>query len=183
MKIRLIGAATAGCMALILSIPAHAQSDCIKQVFNKYCLGGSIQPLLSTPPVRTSEKSGATLYVFADGAEQTNVTVVKGRIESVWRRYPPGTQQTFDMLSSELRKLYGEPQRTGTGTPGVTQGGRVTERWDRDGWRVLLVWTNSNDVQLVYHHEALQATRRDAKKAAGSGTGASPSTPSNPRGY
>lgn len=172
MKIRLIGAAAAGCITLVLSIPAHAQSGCIKEVFYKYCLGSSVQPLLSQHvPMRSSEKSGTTHYVFSDGADQTNVAVVKGRIQTVSRRYA-GTQQTFNQMSSELRGIYGEPKRT---TGSGSSAGRITELWDQSRWRVFLVWDRNKNVQLIYRHEALAEARRDAKAAAEYG--------SNPKGY
>lgn len=174
MKIRLMEAATLGWIALAIAIPAQAQSGCVKQVFNKYCLGGSLQPVLSKQAAsRTNQKGAATIYVFTDGADQTNVTVVKGKIASVARQYFPGTQQTFDQLRGDLKAIYGEPQRiVGSGK----SEGRITDLWDQGSWRVSLVWNANKEIRLFYQHEGLQATRRKADAAAAHAI-------SNPKGY
>ena len=156
MKNKLIRIAVTGFIALCFPMPSLAQSDCLREVFHKYCLGSSIQTVLSRyTPVRTSEKGGTQQYVFADGADQTYLIVSQGRVESVSRNYP-GTSQSFDQLNSELRKLYGEPKVSSDGA----QGTRYTHVWDRQGWRILLVWPNTGSIRLIYIHNALHAARK-----------------------
>ncbi len=159
--LRLIGLAAAGWLALVISVPAHAQSGCIKEVFHKYCLGGSIQSVLNTQaPTRTVQENAATTYTFSDAGEQTHVVVHQGRIATVWRSYRPPTQDTFNRLRSDLRGLYGEPRRVvGSGA----KQGRVSDIWDQGPWRVTLMWASGRDTRLVYAHEGLQAARRNVK--------------------
>jgi hypothetical protein len=182
MKKSLVASAAAGFIVAGLSMQASAQTPqgCAKEVFNKYCLGGSADPLLSrNSPHRTSEKDGVTLYVFQDGPDQTNVAVFAGSIGSVSRRYA-GSTQTFDQMSKELRGFYGEPRRT------TAPGGRITELWDRGDWRINLSWDGTRDVVLTYNHEGLQAARRAAKGKGGyPGSTPSPggSYNANPKGY
>jgi hypothetical protein len=169
MKTTLI--ALAGLVAAGFSIPASAQSGCVKQVFNKYCLGGEASQLLSrNSPVRTTKtKDGATQHVFADGAEQTTVTVVQGRIETVARRHHPGVQATFDQVDRDLRRIYGQPQSV----PNAK--GTSVLRWDQGDWRIILTYSNQQGaVVLTYRHEGLQAARNAAKSGAQN---------ANPRGY
>lgn len=173
MKTRLIALAAAGFIAAAVSAPAVAQSGCVKEVFHKYCLGGSVQPLLNrhTPLRTTTSRDGvATVYVFADGQEQTTVSVVNGRIETVTRHQHPGVQSTFDRLEGELRSLYGEPRRASSAK------GDVTSIWDRGQWRVTLRHVvGRGEVNLSYRHEALQAARKASAGTQSSGY--------NPKGY
>lgn len=169
----LIGLASGG-LALLFSFPTYAQSGCVKQVFNKYCLGGSIQSVLSTQaPTRTAEKGTSTNYVFSDGADRTNVVVVKGRIATVRRQYYPGTQQTFDSLYGQLSGLYGQPKRT-IGSSNTA--GRTTDMWDQGAWRVQLLWNEKREIHLIYQHENLQAAKRKAEATGRAIT-------SNPQGF
>ena len=157
MKTRMIAAAAAGLIAAGLAFGAQAQQGCVKQVFNKYCLGGDVQSLIKKyPPVRTSTaKDGATVYTFADGADQTEVTAVQGRISMVFRHQHPGVQATFDQVERDLRGIYGEPRRTNNGK------GATTSMWDRGDWRIVLTHAvNRGEVNLSYRHENLQAARR-----------------------
>lgn len=160
-RTRFFGVVAAGWIALVVSIPAQAQSGCLKEVFHKYCLGGSIQSVLSTQaPTRTVQENAATTYTFSDAGDQTHVVVYQGRIATVWRSYRPPTQDTFNRLRSDLRGLYGEPRRV-VGS-GATQD-RISDIWDQGPWRVTLMWTVGRDTHLVYAHESLQAARRKVK--------------------
>jgi hypothetical protein len=168
MKIRVM--AVAGLVASVLSIPAQAQSGCVKEVFNKYCLGGDIQPLLNRyTPVRTSSaKDGAAQYVFADGSEQTTVTAVNGKVETVARRQHPGVQATFDQMERDLIRIYGEPRQR-------DKGSNMRSLWDQGAWRVILTHTpGRGEVALLYRHETLQAARKSQSGYSSSG---------NPKGY
>jgi len=165
-------AGAAGLIAAVMSVTAPAQSGCVKEVFYKYCLGGSVESLLNKyKPIQTTvTKDGATQYIFADGAEQTSITVVQGRVESVMRRQHPGVQATFDQVERDLRTIYGEPRRT-TNAKGV-----LVSTWDRSVWRVVLTHNHIQGIVLLtYRHVPLNAARKSAAGTYGSAQ--------NPKGY
>lgn len=165
-------AGAVGLIAAVMSVTAQGQSGCVKEVFYKYCLGGSVESLLNkyTPIRTTTTKDGATQYIFADGAEQTTVNVVQGRVESVIRRQHPGVQSTFDQVERDLRAIYGEPRRA------ANEKGGLASTWDRGVWRVLLLHNSIQGiVVLTYRHEALNAARKSAAGNYGS--------VQNPKGY
>ena len=165
----------AGAALLAVPLLAAAQEPCLKEVFNRYCLGGPIAPVLeAAKPVFKQERGATTVYAFKEGAEEEAfVAAFDGKISAVSRRFKPDTMVTFARVRTQLVELYGQPKRDAT-LPPYTRGdtaaienaiavgrGRVVDQWQREGWRINLAWDNRG-IMLLYSHDALRDARRTA---------------------
>lgn len=158
--------------AFILS--AAARGECLKEVFNRYCLGGPIAAVIEqSAPKHQFSSRGGEVFSFQDGSDLTMVTTYEGLIDSVARPYKPGSMLTFGKVRVQLVKLYGKPQRrsrlpdyarsTSDIETAIAIGrGMVVDRWQQEGWRVDLVWTTDKYIDLVYTHDEIYNKRRAA---------------------
>ncbi len=164
----------AGALLCLAPLLAGAQEPCLKEVFNRYCLGGPIAPVLEAgAPVFKQDRGATTYYAFQDGADEALVAAFDGKIATVSRRFNPATMVTFARVRAQLVELYSQPRRNAT-LPDYTRGdltaienavnvgrGRVSDTWQRDGWRVTLAW-DQRGIMLLYSHDALREARKTA---------------------
>lgn len=150
------------------SAPAMAQDACLKQVFNRYCLGGDVAPLLQQQPAVTQQDGERLALIFYQGPDRVYVLAFRGRIYKVLRQYRTTTQLRFDELYGLLREKYGlgEDNSRFPGyatTPGRKQSairrgeGLAKHRWEPSpDWLIELSWTRELGLALAYVARALQ---------------------------
>lgn len=167
-------------VALALISSTGSAEDCLKLVFNKFCLGGDVAHLLATEkPVFDQVIRGDRVLGFGSDPKAGDlIGIVDGRIASINRQLTPATWLTFNDASAALVKLYGDPvdlsvfpsyaREQSSRETAITLGkGRAVQKWDRGEWTVLLAWGKQDLMMLSYRHKALFAQRIE----------------SNPRGY
>lgn len=157
-------------LGITLAQPASAQ--CLKEVFNRWCLGAEITEADTSRARHQFQSGGSTIYSYSDDNEQTAVRIFNGRIENVMRSYKPANRLKFNDLRSSLVNLYGEPkmlrnlpQYVDTEQSmenAINAGrGRITAIWQFDGWGIRLLWFSHDSINLIYQHDAISRERRD----------------------
>ena len=149
-------------LASLLTPTAYAdtEGDCLKRVFNQYCLGGPASSL-ADPVDRQTTETGLDILTFETAQRPVKVTVRKGRIVAVGRQEAPGTWLNFTDWRAKLVRLYrsGEDLSTlpryatarNSRLNAIRAGkGRAHLRWPQDGWWVELIWDNTAFVLLNY---------------------------------
>lgn len=162
---------------LIGSFPVLAQDTCLKQVFERYCLGGDINRLLGhglQPEVKHSEGERVA-YIFREGPERIYVLLFRSRIYKVLRRYRSSTQLRYEDLYALLRDKYGPGEDRSRFPPYATTAsrrigsirrgdGRAVHHWTpSEQWYVDLSWTREMGLSLAYVASDLD----DEQKAVG----------------
>ncbi len=169
-------------LALLLCVGVCARAlagPCVKQVFGRYCLGGTLEQqlrLAPNPAFRQDDDDHQGL-VYRQSGEWIYVLAYKGQIYKVVKRYRPGTQHTFSELERELVTKYGPfeehnrfpayASREGLQIAAIRRGeGWVLHRWRPPDtpWRVELSWTRDMDVALAYLMNDLDAQQRAARE-------------------
>ena len=150
-------------VALSAATPARANQECAKLVFNVVCLGGTAATLpleAGDPPA-----GGDGELQFKNRDKNVHVELQDGRIVHVWREEAPGSWINYIDWRNKLIRVYGRgvedkrfpPSATSRSSrhKAVTLGeGRVATSWDQQGWRVAVVWDNTDYVQLSYRLQA-----------------------------
>lgn len=140
---------------------ALREAECIKEVFHSYCLGGEASSL--PPPLESKQKSESIeerLY-----PDITTVTLLRGRVASVWRLYPGMTWLRFASLRADIGEIYGQgldlsgypswADDTESKTTAIRlQEGKACYQWDQGEWTIRLAWVGDS-AGLFYEHEAL----------------------------
>ncbi len=142
--------------------PAAAQDGCLKQVFNRYCLGGDVTPLMQQQPAVTQNDGERLALIFYHGPDRVYVLAFRGRIYKVLRQYRTTTQLRFDELYGVLREKYG-PGEDRSRFPGyATNPGRKQSAirrgeglakhvWEPSAdWTIELAWTRELGLALAY---------------------------------
>ena len=157
-------------------IAAEQQDVCLKQVFGRYCLGGSVDQALDPghPPQFEQVDGERRALVFQEGPEQVYVIAFRDRVYKVVRRYRAASQLRFDDLYGLLSKEYGPGEDQSrfppyASTPSRRLGsirrgdGRAVHVWaPEDGWRIELAWTREMGLSLTYVATALDAEQEAA---------------------
>ena len=137
-----------------------AESSCVKEVFNKYCLGGTKESL----PTALSSKKDGDLETFYY-ADYIVVDVFKNKIAKVKRLYQDMTWLKYYSLKSKLEDIYGSPRDlsfypsySSTSEDRETSinigKGKAVHLWEQAGWAVELSWFEYSAL-LEYEHEKL----------------------------
>jgi hypothetical protein len=141
---------------------ALAQEGCLKQVFNRYCLGADVTPLMQQQPAVTQNDGDRVALIFYNGPDRDYVMAFRGRIYKVLRQYRTTTQLRFDELYGLLRDKYGAGSDRSrfpgyATTPGRKQSairrgeGLAKHRWEPGGgWHIELSWTRELGLSLAY---------------------------------
>ncbi len=128
---------------LVMDLPpvGFEAADCLKMVFQRYCLGGPEKDLPKGPV-----QAGKGAYEWTVGDAVERVSVYEGQIYRVSKIYRPATRPTYDRLLRQLREKYGWEEPAG----------RTGSRWRKPGWTLQLAWTGDGSaVYLTYSHEEL----------------------------
>jgi hypothetical protein len=154
-----------------------ASSDCLKQVFGEYCLGGSMQQLLRLQPYgMLSQQSGERrAVIYPQGRERTYVMAYQGRIYKVLHTFEPASQSKLKELLERLKSKYGAYLdrshypgyvRTQAARIGAIRRGEGELRylWQSPAkdWNIELTWTRELGIALAYLANELNQTQMKA---------------------
>ncbi|MDO6461995.1 hypothetical protein Q4485_14890 [Granulosicoccaceae sp. 1_MG-2023] len=149
-------------LAWLAVTPLHAE-ECVKMVFNTYCLGGdtaeNLAHLASPPPAR--EEAGRQYYEFDDGGKTHRLISRDGRTVAVTRHETPGGWINFTAWKTRLVRLYGRgedlsdfPRYAASRSSrlnAINAGrGHAEFRWSEAGYTIRLVWDNPDYIALRY---------------------------------
>jgi hypothetical protein len=159
--------------ALLFALRAAdaSDADCLKRVFDRYCLGGSLDALLNEAPRPDLDQVDGErrALVFQGGPELDYVLAFRDRIYKVVRRYRAATQLRYDDLYGLLRDKYGPGEDHSRFPPyastasrrlgSIRRGdGRAVHVWKPDEtWHLELSWTRELDIAVAYVATALDA--------------------------
>jgi hypothetical protein len=164
------------CLFLLLmgrGDPVFSQEACLKQVFNRYCLGGDMPTLLRQQPSPLHQQTEGELSaaIYYEGREQVYVMAFRGRIYKIVRRYRPATHLRFQDLENVLTDKYGSSEdqsryphyvdsRSGR-VAAIRRGeGQARKVWIPDSaWLVELSWTREMGIALSYVARKLDQQR------------------------
>ena len=154
--------------------PAVAQDGCLKQVFNRYCLGGDVAPLMQQQPAVTKNDGERAALIFYHGPDRDYVMAFRGRIYKILRQYRTTTQLRFDELYGLLREKYGPGEdrsrfpsyanNAGRKQSAIRRGEGLAEHaWEPGaGWHIELSWTRELGLSLAYVADELDRHQREA---------------------
>ena len=167
--------------ALLLLVPLASFGDdaCLKLVFDRYCLGGDLGPLLRQGPKPYVEQTDGKRHalVYQEGHDLVYVLAFRNRIYKVLRRYRTASQLRFDDLYGLLRSKYGPGEDHSQFPPyasipsrrlgSIRRGdGRAIHVWKPDSaWHVELTWTREMDIAVAFVAIALDVEQQAAVKA------------------
>lgn len=162
----------------LFAVPFHviAQESCLKQVFERYCLGGDVNLLLrqGRQPEYKRAEGDRLAFIFQEGPERIYVLAFRGRIYKILRSYRGATQLRYEDLYASLRSKYGPGEDHSSFPPyaktasrklgSIRRGdGRAVHDWKTDeGWYIELSWTREMGLALAYIAKDLN----DEQKAA-----------------
>lgn len=151
---------------LLLAGPQlQAREQCLKLVFNDYCLGGDINLLIrqNTRYVHQEQDGERLALIYPDGRDLIYVMGFEGRIYKVLRKYGSETLLTFEDLLRLLNGKYGNSNdesqypayvRSHASKIGAIRRGDGRERhsWrlPAQPWLVRLSWTRELGLTLEY---------------------------------
>ncbi len=155
-----------------IAVADEQPADCVKLVFNRFCLGGPASSLPVTGPLSPEE---GEMMVLSDG-KRVHVELLLGRIVTVWREEPPGSWINYLEWRNKLIRIYGRGEERNQFPPSVrsrsarhnavvTGKGKAETRWEQDGWRVSVFWDNTDFVALRY--ELQRDAGRDSEDDSG----------------
>ena len=162
---------------LLAPLGGYAEEDCLKLVFNRYCLGGDVnQSLRKNPQPLIQQPQGERLaLIYPENRERIYVLAFRGRIYKVLRRYRHATQLKYEELYALLREKYGlgedrsefpEYARNAASRLGAIRRGegRATHVWEPQdaAWHIELDWTREMGLTLAYIANALDEQQRRA---------------------
>lgn len=161
----------------IMLLAAGAAQACeVKLVFNRWCLGASIEEQLGDAKINLDKTEHGVRRVFTtdDAGRTVMVSSFDGRISGVSRLHMPGTSLVYTDLRTALVQLYGPGEDRSrfpayadnwdTRATTIALGkGRASHTWKQPGWWVSLSWSSRKSVYLGYNHEELAARAAKAK--------------------
>lgn len=161
------------CSALLAATVTTAQAQCLKEVFNQFCLGGELTAEQLVGSRYSEIKDGKGSAAFTAEGTLTFVRVFDNKVETIVRAHQPATGLRYTDLKARLINIYGTPKTLrqmpdfATDLSGMelainTGRGRIMDVWQLDGWSVRLIWNSSKSVDLVYQHDGLVSQRRKA---------------------
>lgn len=155
----------------VLTTSNAIADQCLKKVFNKYCLGGEIVKITNArKPDGTLDDKGAGIIIYQDPKGITVINTWKGLIHIVAREYTPGTMLVFNDKLEKLSSKYREGKSESYYPHKVSSDGmrqlfikngeaRERVRWQMEGWNVVLNYDNPSKVGLIYFHNAISEDR------------------------
>ena len=144
----------------ISSLSPPPNGECLKLVFERFCLGAPISTL-PEPDSTTDE-----LLTYAASDEVTSVRTVGGHIAAVLRPYRPGSWLAYRRLESTLQTKYSNGEDTSvfpdyaddddSRATAISLGkARAAQVWRQPGWTIVLQWEGDGAVTLIYYHNVL----------------------------
>ena len=146
-----------------ISASPLAADECVKTVFNTYCLGGdTIANLAHLSSQASPTTEGETQqYVFEDDGKTHELLSHNGTTVAIVRRETPGGWINFTAWKTRLVRLYGRgedlsnfPRYAASRSSrlnAINAGrGHAEFRWLETGYTIRLVWDNPDYVALRY---------------------------------
>ena len=175
LAILLVGAVS----ALAPDARSQAVDSCLKQVFERYCLGGNFASLMrqSPKPLHRQKESEREAAIYLETHGRTYVMAFRGRIYKVLRQFRPNTQLRYQDLSEILQQKYGPPKdrsrfphyadSRAAQVVAIRRGeGQATRTWNpAEGWSVELSWTREMGIAVSYIAVRLNAAQLEAMEA------------------
>ncbi|MET0067789.1 MAG: hypothetical protein ABW076_15700 [Candidatus Thiodiazotropha sp.] len=168
-----------GTLALAgLLFAAPSRGECIRVVFDQFCLGGSFSQLLRErpaeyKPVTEGERRGV---VYRADRELIYVMAYRDHIYKILHTYEPVNQVTFKELRRHLQEKYGAPVDQGNfpeyvrnmaGKIGAIRRGEGEMRWvwtlPSEPWRIELGWARKPGISIAYLANELDSEQRNAR--------------------
>jgi len=155
---------------LLAGLPAHAAEDCLKLVFDQYCLGGDINSLMrqNTGMLHKQHEGDRLAVIYPEGRDLVYVLGYKGRIYKVVRKFATETQLKYDDLlailddkygpSSDLSQFPAYVRSQASKIGAIRRGdGRSIHGWRPAGqqWHIRLSWTREMGLSLEYIADTL----------------------------
>lgn len=147
-----------------VSMPTVRAEQCVKQIFNRYCLGG---PASTVPGAanKISESDGVAVYRLNNGNKRIELATRNGRISAVTRYETPGSWLNYTDWKAKLLRLYGLGEELGhfpayassrsSRLNAINAGkGYAHTRWQRGRWSVSVIWNHRDYVALHYELNA-----------------------------
>ncbi len=145
------------------STPATAQETCLKYVFNRYCLGGTLPAadIATMQLTRIGQDADATWYRSADVNAIIDISVKNNKINAVIRRDLPAGWLNYIDWRQRLTRLYNNGEdlsqfpeyassRSSKFNAIYTQKGFAHTLWQQEGWYISLLWQDPDHIELHY---------------------------------
>lgn len=159
--------------------PVLAADQCVKLVFDNYCLGGSFKQQLEKVPadMQPQVKGEREGVIYQKENEKIYVMAYQGVIYKIVHTFLPETQATLLDLRRHLQQKYGNYQEL-SNYPEATKNkarqmsyirrgeGELKNAWQIPGqrWRVELGWTRKLGVHVAYLVNELDELQKEAAR-------------------
>jgi len=160
---------------VFLSISQSALSDgCKRLVFNKYCLGGNVAELEKEyTPARKRVTGKKTMLAYRSGKDIVVIQGFLGKVMAVTKISKPGSWLNYQNLKGRLAKIHGPgvdesyfPDYADSQSSKATSinlgEGRAKHLWKKEGWKIILLWSDRDSVLLYYIDEGLDKKYRSS---------------------
>lgn len=158
--------------------PAFAD-DCLKMVFNDYCLGGDLKAIIDrNPPDDVSRDGDATYIIYKESADETvSINAIEGKVAVVGKFMQPGSWLNYRSWKARLEEIYGAgddrsyfPDYANSDSSKATAislgKGRALHVWDQGEWMIALAWRDREfGINLGYMHKALMDVMKNRQDA------------------
>ncbi len=153
--------------------PSTLAQACVKQVFNRYCLGAT-PGSLSISAEQISAQNGTVVYRVRDEKKHLELSTHNNQISAVARREAPGSWLNFTHWKAKLIRLYGQGETLGQFPDYATSRssrlnainagkGFAHIRWQRGEWSVALIWDHRDYIILRYALNTLDDTDNNSE--------------------
>ncbi len=149
------------------SIRGVQAEQCVKKIFNRYCLGG-LESTMPNGVDKLSDSDGIATYLVTNGNKRIELTIRDGRISAVTRHETPGSWLNFTDWKAKLLRLYGRGEDIGhfpayassrsSRLNAINAGkGYAHTRWQQSQWSVSVIWNHRDYIKLRYELNAASA--------------------------
>ncbi len=166
-------------LPLLQVTAVSGDQQCLKRVFNHYCLGWDIRQLQRKRPSYDHQQSDGERFalVYTEGREKIYVMAYQGLVYKVLRQYQPATLLRYEDLRDSLDLKYGVPEDLSrfpdharvlaSKIGAIRRGeGKAMLVWQPEGeaWRVELSWTREMGLSLAYIANQMDQLQRQARE-------------------
>jgi hypothetical protein len=139
--------------------------ECLRKVFDRYCLGAPIEEIMREHPGARMESGTLILEARADGAVAGAVGA--DRLAGVLKMHEPARWMNYLKLRGKLEEIYGRPEdrsyfpahadtESSRETAIRIGAGEVRLVWPQpDGWDLMLHWAGRDYINVFYIHNLL----------------------------
>ncbi len=152
--------------AVVLITPSisrgDAESTCLKQVAETFCLGGDAAAISAQgESITDNDDPELTLSDYQLDDRQLRVAARDGVIVTISRLESPGSWINYTNWKKRIIRIYGQGEDTSTLPAYATsrssrrnainsKKGRAAMRWPQSDWQLELIWDNTDHLELRY---------------------------------